>query len=150
LANYVGKPQRDKVIDPPEIYDFQPFITRRRDPLEYLEPDDTRLYTGDIVVVSVTEDILVGFDPELPVLLNERPAWIAQAATENLDVFDDPVTPIGAGALAMVYPYHRRLTSDNENSGGIVGDGIDRLPMCAEFCHFSPSNVRRTIRNGHG
>jgi hypothetical protein len=72
LTNYVIEPQLDRITDSPTIYDFQSFITQVRNPLEYFELDDAHFTTGDIVVSSVIEDILVEFDPELPLVLREK------------------------------------------------------------------------------
>jgi hypothetical protein len=131
LPNDVTEPQMEGITNSPEIYDVQPFVTQVRNPLEYFELDDTHLYTGDIVIAQVIEDVLVEFDPELPLVPNALPAGIADAAIADLDVCSIPITPLGLGALAGVHPYHRKVVLDRETYECIVDNGIDRLPLCA-------------------
>jgi hypothetical protein len=51
-------------------------VTQVRNPLESFELDDTHLLTGDTAVAQITENILLEFDPALPLELDLIPPGI--------------------------------------------------------------------------
>jgi hypothetical protein len=57
-----------------------------RNPLESFELGDTHLYTRDSIVASVIDDILIEFDPGLPLILNLLPFGVTEEVIAKLDV----------------------------------------------------------------
>jgi hypothetical protein len=77
--------------------------------LESFELDDTHSLVGDTAVARVMENILLEFDPELPLELNLLPPGIASDVIADLNVFDILMTPLDFRALLCVVPTHRRI-----------------------------------------
>jgi hypothetical protein len=107
--NEVTGTQLSEITHLPPVYSVEPFITQVRNPLEYFELDDTHSLTGDTAVAQMMENILLEFDPELPLELNLLPCGIDNKTVSDLPVFDIPVSPVDFRALLLVDPTNRRV-----------------------------------------
>jgi hypothetical protein len=135
MSNTATDHQISDITDSYSTYTVDPFIAQIRNPLEHFELDDTLLYTGDTTVAQVLENILLEFDPELPLILNILPPGIAESVVEYLDVFGIPVSPINFSVLHCFDPIHRRMDLQSfQFSEGFFSIIDNSLPLDTNEC----------------
>jgi hypothetical protein len=113
---------------------MEPFVSAVRNPLESFELDDTHIYTRDVVVMQVIDDILTEFDGELPVVPNAMDGGVAADAAALLSIFPN-VLVVSIGAVHNVSPVNRRIDFDLPPLALIMfSEDADRLPLSANGC----------------
>jgi hypothetical protein len=133
-ANAVTSQQLSEIIDSAFICSVSPFVTQVLSPLETFELGDTHLYTRESVVASVIDNILVEFDPTLPLMANFLPGGVPEAIVEGLDVCSHPL-PYDLRPFHAVHPFERQVPLDIEpRAESIFATAAVPLPVDSNLC----------------
>jgi hypothetical protein len=107
IANIVSDEQISEMISQ-SIFDVELFVAQVRNPLEAFELDDTHIYTRDVTVLQVLDDILDEFDSQIPIIGNDLASQLIPEIVAQLDVCPNPLK-VSANGLHVIHPIHRRI-----------------------------------------
>jgi hypothetical protein len=128
VANTVSVPQISDIINQ-SIFDVNIFVTEVRNPLEPFELDDTHIYTRDVTVMQVIDDILDEFDDEFPIIPNDLALALIPTIVEQLNLCENPFT-VSTEALEVVHPVYRRIDFHFPHlMESIFSETADQIPM---------------------